>query len=99
MRPALARAGPELPNPNPTIHPGGALRQVYYGNTDPEMASRYSFLQGLQQYRARCTSFNPAVNALFKQARALLRAPPWGTQFVQLLFFTLLCLQALPAAK
>jgi hypothetical protein len=48
------------------------------------MASRYSFLQGLQQYRARCTSFNPAVNALFKQARARLRAPQWGTHYVQL---------------
>ena len=31
------------------------------------MASRFSFLQGLQAFRAKATHFNPAVNLLFKQ--------------------------------
>lgn len=44
-----------------------AWRQGYFGNADPETASRFSFLQGLKGYRERAAACNPAVFTLFKQ--------------------------------
>ncbi|KAK9842497.1 hypothetical protein WJX81_002950 [Elliptochloris bilobata] len=60
---------------------------AYFGNVDPEMASRFAFLQALKQYRARSAGYNHSVIALFNQAMFLAglleNLDRWGLDMAQ----------------